>query len=202
MTLVLRQQNNSKLLVIDTETGGVDPLTASLLTLGAVVWDRGEIRDQIELHIKESQIVAEQEALRINQIDLRTVEAYGLEPREAVKQFEAFVDANFAPKEEVVLAGHNISFDVGFLKRLYRLADLDYPRRFSHRTFDTASILRYLSLGSVIKITDVSSNSAFAYFNVCPPVEKRHSALADALATAHLISHLVRLLEERTVTPD
>ena len=52
----------------------------------------------------------------------------------------------------------------------------------------------------VINITDVSSDSAFAYFNVSPTKEKRHSALADALATAHLISRLVRLLEERNVT--
>jgi DNA polymerase-3 subunit epsilon len=198
MAMDLRHQNSSKLVIIDTETGGIDPLKASILALAAVIWENGEIRDQIELHIKESPIVAEPEALRINRIDLKDLTTYGLVPRAAVEQFEKFLNRSFDPQEEVVLAGHNISFDIAFLKRLYRLAGCDYPKRFSHRTFDTASVLRYLNLGSVIHTTDVSSNTAFAYFNVSPSEEKRHSALADALATAHLITGLVRLLEHRT----
>jgi len=196
--MALRYQKSSKLVIIDTETGGIDPLKDSILTLAAVIWENGEISDQMELHIKESPIVAEPEALRINRINLEDIRKYGLEPRAAVEHFETFLNKSFDLQAEVVLAGHNIAFDIAFLKRLYRLAGREYPKRFSHRTFDTASVLRYLNLGSVIHTTDVSSNTAFAYFNVSPSEEKRHSALADALATARLITGLVRLLEDRT----
>ena len=57
-------------------------------------------------------------------------------PDEALARFETFVAAHFAGElavgDAIVLAGHNVGFDVGFLKRLCRLARVPWPGTFSH----------------------------------------------------------------------
>jgi DNA polymerase III epsilon subunit-like protein len=181
------------LLVIDTETGGTDPSRHSLLSLAAVVWVNGRIHDQIELFVHEEPIVADLEALRINRLDPVWLRENGLAPRRVTQEIELFIGRNYSLGQKVVLAGHNVAFDVGFLKRLYGLASCDFSARFSHRTFDTATVLRYLRLVGLIQLAESDSEAAFRYFHVEPPSDKRHSALGDALATAQLITRLIDL---------
>jgi DNA polymerase III epsilon subunit-like protein len=184
---------HTRLLVIDTETGGTDPLVHSLLAIGAVIWDEGRIVGREEFLIREPEICTDADALSINRLDLTAVRRDGLSPNEAVVRIERFVSTHFEEPEEVVLTGHNVSFDVGFLRRLYRLAGKPYWRRYSHRLFDTASVVRYLSIAGVIKIPNVSSDAAFTYFGILPETSKRHTALGDAVATAQLVSRVLGL---------
>jgi DNA polymerase III subunit epsilon len=182
------------LLVVDTETGGTDPSRHSLLSVAAVVWVNGRIRDQIELFVHEEPIVADREALGINRLDPVWLRENGLAPRDVTQELERFIGRNYPSGEKAVLAGHNVAFDVGFLKRLYGLACCDFSARFSHRTFDTATVLRYLKLGGLIQLAESNSEAAFRNFHVEPPSDKRHSALGDALATAQLITRLIEFL--------
>jgi len=184
---------DTKLLIIDTETGGTDPLVHSLLALGAVVWEDGRIVDREEFMISEPKISTDAEALSINRLDLAAVRHNGLSPSDAIVRLERFVSTHFEESEEVVLTGHNVSFDVGFLRRLYRLAGKPYWQRYSHRLFDTASVVRYLSIAGVIDVPNVRSDAAFKYFGISPETSKRHTALGDALATAQLVSRVLAL---------
>jgi len=186
-------QPAARFLVVDTETGGLDPAAHSLLTLAAVVWADGAVGDSLALAIREPNIVAEPRSLEINRVDVEKLKADGLAPAEAVKRLDGFIAAHFGSGEKPVLAGHNIGFDVGFLKRLYRLAQRDYETAFSHRTVDTAGILRFLSLVGRLDLASGSSTEAFDHFGIAPPEPLRHTALGDALATAALLTKLVEV---------
>jgi DNA polymerase-3 subunit epsilon len=187
----------SKLLVIDTETGGLDPLLYSLLSIGAVVWTDGRPGAAIEVLVAEPEPVVVASAMAINRIDLVAHAQKGLAPADALSVFSAFVVEQFGPElaagEKVILAGHNVAFDVSFLKRLFRLAEVDFGSIFSHRVLDTASVLRFLSLAGMLPESAIASTEAFKYMKIAIPQADRHTALGDAIATAELLSRLVEL---------
>jgi DNA polymerase-3 subunit epsilon len=188
----------TKLLVIDTETGGVDPDRHSILSLAAVVWEDGEIHGEVEILVAERDLVVTARALEINRIDLVAHSRQAIAPREALALLQEFVAKHYrqelAAGEQVVIAGHNVGFDVGFLKRLCRIAGAEFPSAFSHRVLDTASVLRFLSLAGLLPAAAVASSGAFDYLGISIQAEKRHSALGDARATAELLTRLVELV--------
>src|SRR5690349_1317310 len=116
----------TKLLVIDTETGGIDPDRHSLLSLAAAVWADGCLEGEIEIFVAEPDITVTARALEINRIDLVEHARKAVAPAEALAHLLGFVADHFqsdlAAGEQVVLVGHNVGFDIGFLRRLCRLA--------------------------------------------------------------------------------
>jgi len=193
----------TRLLVLDTETGGIDSATQSVLSVGLVVWDDGQLVAQTEVLVAENPVVTTPEAMAVNRIDLERHKAQALPPAVAVERIEQFVAAHFGDAfeagEKVVLAGHNIGFDIGFLKRLYRLTEMPFERRFSHRSVDTASIMRFLQLCGLAPAEALTSDGAFAFFGIEPALGDRHTALGDARATAELLQRLVGLVRERNL---
>lgn len=188
----------NKLLVIDTETGGLDPKLFSILSLGAVVWGDGEILDSFEVFIAEPEIKAETEALAVNRINIDWLKANGVAPNEAVSRFHLFLDKNFgagAERAKINVAGHNVSFDVGFVKRLYSFTNYKYDEVFSHRVLDTAGIVRFLIIAGKLPLEGADSTAVFEYFTIKVETGKRHTALGDALATATLLTRLVDVVK-------
>lgn len=187
----------AKMLVIDTETGGLDPQRHSILSLAGVVWDNGATTNEIEILIVEPEIVADSEALKVNKIDLVQHKRNGVSPAEAMTRFDGFLKEYFGDSpssEKISLAGHNIYFDVEFLRRLCRLAAFPYDNRFSHRVLDTAAIIRFLILAKRLPLSGAGATEAFDYFGIKFDPHKRHTALEDARATAVLISKLVAIV--------
>lgn len=186
-----------RLLIVDTETGGLDPQKHSILSLGAVVWDSGVSIDIFEALIVEPEIVADTEAIIVNKIDLDAHRLNGITPSEAVKQFMAFLDKNFGilgERAKIDLVGHNISFDAGFIRRLFSLAGTDFESCFSHRVLDTAGILRFLILAGKLPIKGAGLDEALAHFKIIVQRDKRHTALGDAVATAQLLNELLKIV--------
>jgi DNA polymerase-3 subunit epsilon len=188
----------TKLLVIDTETGGIDPDRHSLLSLAAAVWADGRLEGEIEIFVAEPDITVTARALEINRISLVEHARTAVPPAEALSQLLDFVADHFAAElavgDQVVLVGHNVGFDIGFLRRLCRLAGAPFPALFSHRSLDTASVLRFLSLAGIVPPSAVASTEAFGFLGLCVPEELRHTALGDARATAELLTRLVGLI--------
>ena len=193
----------SKLLVFDTETGGFDPQTHSILSVGAVVWENGTISDEIELLIAEADIRADPEALAKNKIDLPKHKQIGLPPADAMARFQTFLTKNFrasSSKERIRLVGHNVYFDIGFLQRLCRLTGTDYESNFSHRVVDTASILRFLNLANRLSLSEASLDAALEYFGIEADPSTRHTALVDARLTAQLLDELIEVVRPSLAT--
>ncbi len=181
-----------KILFIDTETGGTDPASHSLLSLALVVWKELEVRASIEIFVNDGVLNVTEKALEINGIDLNEHKKKALSPVLVLEQIDQFLDIHFARDEKIILGGHNINFDVNFLNAFLTRNGYNFQQRFSHRFVDTTSILFYLYLTGKIKRRLTASQDAFDYFGIT--VERRHTALGDALATAQLFGKLVNIL--------
>jgi DNA polymerase-3 subunit epsilon len=180
---------SDRLLFIDTETGGLDPDKHSLLSLAMVVWENMEILDSQEILVNDGVLVATKEALSINKINLEEHKQLAVTSTEAMEKLLAFLHQHFPGQDKITLAGHNVHFDVSFLKVFFTRNNMNFSDLFSHRVIDTSSILHYLYLAGRLKQKATSSDKAFELFNI--RVEGRHTALGDAVATAKLFNKLL-----------
>jgi DNA polymerase III subunit epsilon len=180
-----------KVLFIDTETGGLNPDFHSLLSIGVAVWQNSTIVDKLEILINDGVLNVTEQAMQINQINLEEHRNVAVSPLQALEQLEAFTTRHFDNSQKITLGGHNVHFDVSFLKKLLAKNGREYHKIFSHRFLDTSPILYYLYLSGKIKQKATSSQEAFDLFGI--HVDKRHSALGDALATAELFNMLLKI---------
>lgn len=181
---------SDKIVFIDTETGGLNPAENSLLSLALVVWQEYRILDTREILINDGVLNVTESALKINGIDVTEHRVHALPPAQAIQELDLFLNLHFSPDEKITLGGHNINFDVNFLKHFLVSHNYNYSKRFSHRYVDTATILYYLYLTRKIKKKAISSQEAFDLFAI--PVDARHTALGDAVATATLFTTLLK----------
>lgn len=183
-------------LVIDTETGGLSPREHSLLTIAGVAWTpTAQPRPLFSLMVREESIITTAEAMEVNRVDLRVIEAEGLTPVEAVDAIRYALDHHFGPnREPVCLAGHNIGFDVGFLQRLYRLGKADFSQDFSRRTIDTATLFAFFMASGLVPPGKANGDRMFASMGIPIGQEHRHTALGDAWATSLSLSRMAQTL--------
>ncbi len=184
----------NKLLFIDTETGGVNPSKHDLLSIGLVVWESEKILSTEEILVKGNSRRVTKEAIAINHINLSNHNKSGLTKAQAIEKIIKFVNKHFKEKP-VILAGHNVSFDIAFIKYLFEKQGVDYYKYFSHRHIDTTSILQYFGIKNNLSNRELlsfsSSDKAFSNFGIHIKEQDRHTALADAFATAQLFTELI-----------
>lgn len=175
--------------MLDTETGGLDPSRHPILTIGAVAWQDGEIGESVEWKLYAPEQFCDPKALEVNGIDIEVHNREAIRPDEAAQAMLRF-GRRYSDGTRIRLAGHNIvAFDAGFLRALYGPAD--YWRYFSHRPVDTMQLLPFLWLAG--QGQDIGKLSeACAAFGV--KLTGAHTALGDALATARLLTAMVKRL--------
>lgn len=195
----IRRMN--RLLIFDTETGGLDPAIHSLLSIGGVVWEDGRIVDTIEINIVEDQITADIKALAVNKIDLAEHKANGVDIYDAINLWEAFVTKHFGTKK-VELCGHNVGFDLGFLKRFYRLSSREqfYDKRYSYRSLDTISLAFGLKLSGKLPLQKLNLASLWKHYGIEVSQDKAHNALTDALVTAEILNKMIGVINGASIT--
>ena len=96
--------------------------------------------------------------------------------------------------QKAVLAGHNVAFDIAFLRRLYRLASAEdgFNAQYSHRAVDLHSAYMLLAEAGLVPCLPSASLDAVALsLGVPQDPDKRHTALEDALTTARCLWELL-----------
>lgn len=179
-----------RIVVLDTETGGLDPAQHSILSIGMVDWTG---KHQTEIFVNEGEIGSDPRSMEVNGIDLDWIRKYGVSPKTAVRKVEKFLNG-LGMGRPLMICGHNVAFDMAYMRRLYTLAGKDTPRDFSHRSIDTHTLLWALAAQGRLPRTARSSDGAFGHFDIAPPDDKRHTALGDAIATRDLLIQLLDLL--------
>ena len=83
----------SKILVVDTETGGLDPNTDSILSIGMVIMDSetGELGPEYYTLINEPNLSANPKALEVNGLTVEKIKAEGLPPSVVVRDIGTFL---------------------------------------------------------------------------------------------------------------
>ena len=100
----------------------------------------------------------------------------------------------------LTVVGHNVGFDVAFLRQLAFQAGLNEVPLISHRVIDTHTMLYLLHLSGVIPEDALSSDGAFRHFEIGPQAFARHTALGDALATRELFMRVLELWDRASAT--
>jgi DNA polymerase III epsilon subunit-like protein len=177
---------SNKLIFVDVETGGLDPNVHSILSIGMVLWGDFHIVAEKEWYVKEDPIAVTSEAMEVNNIDLKSLQD---PPSQVVKYISMFLNKHGFDPETDHLAGHNVgSFDCGFIKRLYRLADQPFP--FKHRVVDTFSTAKALQLCNGLPDNlSLSLESLCKYYDV---KYAAHNALSDAHASAIIFEEILK----------
>lgn len=184
---------DDRLAFIDTETGGTDPHKHSLLSIGVVVWDKTDgIIAQKEFFVKSTKYYVTKEAQKINKFNEVSHNEVAQKPKEVINGLITFLKAYFPENTGFPVAGHNIQFDINFLKEFFKENGRSFNNYFAHRSIDTYSIFKVMSMAGLIDKNINSSADAFSYFGI--KVQQRHSALYDCIATVELFEKLLSLL--------
>ena len=188
--------------VIDVETGGLDPQRHAILSLGVVALDTASGHTEtLELLISDPHGEVTEEAIRKNRLDPAQVRRTGLSPEEAVRRLEDFLLPHLPTGQKAILAGHNVAFDIAFLRRLYRLADAEdnFNARYSHRAVDLHSAYMLLAEAGLVPCLASASLDAIALsLGVPQDPDRRHTALGDALTTARCLWELLERARSAT----
>jgi DNA polymerase III epsilon subunit family exonuclease len=169
--------------VFDLETTGLSPATAAICEIGAVRVRGLELEETFETLVNPRRPLPAPIAA-LTGIDAR--ELRGAPPVElAVRRLLDFAG-------DAVLVAHNARFDMGFLDReVERLTG----RRVASPVVDTVWLARRLLEGRQRRV----GLASLAYF-FGTGVQPCHRALADAQATAEILTALVGLAQERGVS--
>jgi DNA polymerase-3 subunit epsilon len=184
----------SEILFIDTETGGLDPSVHALLSIGMAHWKDGEILGTREILVQPGGRTVDSRALDINKIDLRAHVKVALARRSAAELFYRTCEEWFpthGKHNRITLGGHNVGFDVNFIRPLFgdRWADT-----YSHAVIDTSSVFALLWHSGRIQSECRSLDQGLRYFGIEVASGKRHTALGDAVATALVYGAAVKSL--------
>lgn len=189
----MKDISNNRFVFIDTETGGTIPEKHSLLSIGLVVWDlnKGKI-DEREFYVKHDIYIVTKEAQKINKFNEDYHNKIAEKPDIVIKSMLSFLRTYFPEDVFIPLAGHNVNFDINFLKVFLKSQNRSYNQYFSHRIIDTYSVYKTLILSGLITENLNSSHDAFSYFGI--KVSERHNALSDCIATVELYEKMLLII--------
>lgn len=190
-------------LFIDTETGGLTP-QYSLLTVSCILADKDFNVVPVDAHspglylsLKHDEYVLTAGALSVNKINIATHHDAAADmpaARNALRQFLQRA-TTITGKKRLVPAGHNVAFDVQFL-RAYMLDAETWDQYFTYPFLDTAAVARFLNAANVYS----GGYSLTALRNRFLPDAKNltmHNAEIDNLVAIELAKKFVALVPQQ-----
>lgn len=187
------------LLVIDTETGGVNASEHALLQVAAVVVSRENVnsewvpvKDDPESEATFNHFIAPhtglkltEEALAINQLDYDWILNNGEEETEVIKRLVEFASQYRNDRLFPVLCGWNIHFDIAFLEAAFKRSVVPWP--FTMISLDVGQRWRWDNI-------QLYDNYIFGGIteaaNMLLGAPVKHDALADVRLTIDLLNVL------------
>lgn len=166
------------LLVVDTETGGLEPAADALLEIGALLVNSNlEELGRFDLLVRPwPGLGMREDSLAVNGLKPADLEMLGAPEHEALQSLLDFT-AQPLGKGPVILAGWNVSFDQAFLREAFRRHRLRWP--FGHRSLDIQSVWAFCHGWDFSGLTNAST----LLFGATP----QHRALSDALVTLEIL---------------
>ncbi|MCU0446510.1 MAG: 3'-5' exonuclease [Microscillaceae bacterium] len=181
----------SRFVVFDTETTGLDPQKDYILSIGAVALyqNKIEVADSLEIFLK-NESTGNQESIAIHQI-LPQETRSGCSETEALAEFISFIRGD-------VLVAHLASFDVQMVsKTLKNFCHLPLLNPF----LDTIHLAKRLD--GISSWDETIRGGEYTLDRLCEQYQiefaTRHNAAADALATAELLQVLLQKAHRRGI---
>lgn len=184
-----------KLVVIDVETTGLNPFKHQVTAVALLPMYEGASPRVV--YVRPADVTWSTFAKSYFKRYTREWNQLAVEPIRACEEIEAFLAEEFGDTVATPV-GHNIGFDVAFLRQLAHLGGRDQFARLSHRVVDTHTLLFLLHLRGEIPSGALSSDGAFAHFGISVPRDSRHTAVGDVIATKELFKRAMDRLNSPT----
>jgi DNA polymerase-3 subunit epsilon len=181
-------------LFIDTETGGLDPLEVSLLTVAAaIVDDNFNVLTKTSFGVKPLVYVIEPGAISVNKIDLVQHAKSSMSPKMAREELELFLrtGVELAHGDRLIPAGHNVGFDLQFIWTQI-MPESDWKHYCAYPALDTAGLARFFFTAKMIPAA-FNLVALRQHFGI--ETGEAHDAMNDVLASVQLAKKFVTLLK-------
>jgi hypothetical protein len=185
----------NKLIFLDNETGGIGTRYSLLTSFFAVTDENYNVTSTLALSLKpdDGDYVVCGEAMRVNKIDLGTLESSALTYKEAgTVLFKFLHEASQAGKIKLVPCGQGIRGD---LDQIYKVVTRRTWEMFcSYRVFDTSVFAQGLRLAGLFPENVSGGLSSLAdYFKI--KYDTLHTAEADTLLTMKVMEKLLEIVK-------
>ena len=173
--------NRDSILIIDVETTGLCPISRDIWEVALVSYqNRGGAVLNVKIKVNADACYWDLEALRISRTKGMDGERY-YEKQDAVYKIYSFVRSTYG-REKPILAGHNVGFDISFLKKLFHPHPFDFVDYHSIDTFSMAQAMTAAGLlpNGMDRLKDLAEY--YGIKNINP-----HSALSDADTTRGIL---------------
>lgn len=182
------EYTEAKYIAFDCETTGINE-NCNLLTVSFIVLDSdlNEI-ECLNISLKNNNgYHIYPEAMGVNKIDIIKHHRNSLDIVDARKKLLTFLN-KYKLQYSLIPIGHNIQFDIKFIKKSGLLTDTEYSKYISYNSIDTISIAQFLKLSGVLH-----EKQSISLVNLCSAAQiKRqenleHSAEYDTRMTIKLL---------------
>ena len=184
----------NKYIAFDCETTGLDD-KSNLLTVSFIILDNNLVKkDSLNISLKQNNgYYVNPYALEINKIDIIKHHNTSLDLIDARKVLLSFLDKNYH-SFNLIPIGHNIHFDIKFIKKSGLLTDTEWSKYISCNVLDTISVAQFLKLsGKLHERTSLSLINLCNSFNLERNEDLEHSSEYDIEMTIKLLKHFLNL---------
>ncbi|MCH9769399.1 MAG: ribonuclease T [Gammaproteobacteria bacterium] len=190
-TLMKKRFDGYLPVVLDVETGGLDPIKNALLEVAAVTVDFNaqaelQIREHFSTHVEAFKgAKLNPQSMEINKIDPDHPFRFAMSEAKALTELFNFVSQALIETDcrRAILVGHNAHFDLSFILAACQRCQLESPFH-SFTVFDTAT-LGGLAYGKTV-LAKILKKAGIAFDK-----NQAHSALYDAQKTAELFCQII-----------
>lgn len=182
-----RKNNYSDTLVLDVETGGLNSNTNAVCSVSFLF--PGEIIPKT-IYIQPYGLIYEKEALEINGLTKEFLKDNGVPVEDFRILFVSEISKYFKPGQRIKLLGHNISFDIGFLKRL--LTEPLYNEIFHYHFKDTMVLAHMFKDNNKFeKLESLSLFRVYRYLFDDGMEQSAHKSDMDVMMTIKVYNKLI-----------
>lgn len=189
-----------KYIAFDCETSGVND-KCNLLTVSFITLDNDLNKiDSLNLSLKQNDgYTIYPEAMDINKIDLIKHHKHSLDLSQAKDKLLDFLRKNKG-QYNLIPIGHNIKFDIKFIKSSGLLTEFEYSKFISYNSIDTVCVAQFLKLSGFL-----NEKQSLSLVNLCtfaklqrkPTLE--HSSDYDTHMTIELLKYFKSIISQASI---
>jgi DNA polymerase III epsilon subunit-like protein len=190
----------NRYIAFDCETTGLDEI-CNLLTITFIILDENlEYIDMLNLKLKQiGGYYIYPDALKINKINIVEHHKNSMDLIDCRKQLIKFVEKHKCNKKLIPI-GHNINFDIRFIKSSGLLSEEEYNKYLSFNVIDTMIIAQFLKA-----CNKLNSNQSISLINLCNKYnlyedkKLEHTSEYDIKMTIKLLKHFKNIMNVNVI---